>query len=124
MPRDEPLYLTDIIDFAEGISRMIGGRSRIELVTDEVSRRVAPQALIEIGEAAARLSGPFRARHPDVEWTDSIAFRNIAVHASFAGDREIVWITAIRNAPELSRLIKAILQREYPPPPPSDAPGS
>ncbi len=103
---------------------MIGGRSRVELATDEVLWRAAPQALIEIEEATARLSGPFRAWHPDVEWADIVAFRNIAVHASFAVDWEIVWITAIRNPPDLSRLIKAILQREYPPPPPSDAPGS
>jgi hypothetical protein len=37
-----------------------------------------------IGEAAARLPQAFREAHPQVEWRDIVAFRNIAVHAYFA----------------------------------------
>ena len=124
MPRSERLYLTDIIDSAEAITRMIGSRSRAEFLADEVLRRAVLQALIEIGEATSRLSGPFRARHPDIEWADIVAFRNFAVHAYFAVDWDIVWVTAVRNAPVVARLVTAILEDEYPSPPPSTDQGS
>ena len=124
MPRNERLYLKDIIDAAEAIERMIGGRSRAEFLADEVLRRAVLQALIEIGEAAARLSKPLRSRHPDVEWADIVAFRNIAVHAYFAVDWEIVWIAAIRNAPLVSQLVETIREVEYPSAPPGKEPGS
>ena len=65
-----------------------------------------------IGEAAARLSQIFREAHPQVEWRDIIAFRNIAVHAYFAVQWDIVWATAADDVPVLRRQILEILQAE------------
>ena len=65
-----------------------------------------------IGEAATRLSQAFREAHPQVEWRDIIAFRNIAVHAYFAVQWDIVWATATDDVPVLRRQVMEILQRE------------
>ncbi len=67
-----------------------------------------------IGEAAARLPQEFRDQHQQVEWRDIIAFRNIAVHAYFAMQWDIVWATANDDIPTLRRQVMDILQMEYP----------
>jgi uncharacterized protein with HEPN domain len=47
-----------------------------------------------------------------VEWHAIIAFRNIAVHAYFAVQWEIVWATTTDDVPVLRRQVIEILQRE------------
>ncbi len=96
-------------------------RSFADFSCDDILRRAVLQRLTEIGEAASRLSRELRARHPDVEWTDVVAFRNIAVHAYFAVSWKIVWVTATRNVPELAQRATAILAAEYPAAASSDA---
>jgi len=71
------------------------------------------QKLSIIGEAASRLPVEFRQRHPEIEWTDIIGFRNIVVHAYFAVDWSIVWVAATQEAPELRRMVADILSEEY-----------
>ena len=121
MPRSERLYLSDISEAAEAIQRYVAGRSFDEFVADDVLRRAVLQRLTEIGEASAHLSRDFRTRYPDIEWTDIVAFRNIAVHAYFAVNWQIVWVTATRDVPNLAKSIAEILNREYPPSPPAGA---
>lgn len=122
MPRSERLYLTDIVDAATEIARDVEDRTREEFLADRVLRRAVLQSLTVIGEAASRLSRPLRTRYPDIVWTDIVAFRNIAVHAYFAVDWDIVWSAASRNAPELGRRVAEILAQEYPAE--SDAPNA
>ena len=49
-----------------------------------------------------------------MEWRDIVAFRNIAVHAYFAVQWDIVWATSNDDVPVLRRQIMAILQAENP----------
>ena len=62
-----------------------------------------------IGEAAARLPADFRLLHPDVPWSDIIAFRNFAVHEYFAVSCDIVWATATGDVPHLRRYAVRLL---------------
>ncbi len=57
---------------------------------NELVQSAVLQKLAVIGEATAHLSAELRARHSEIEWTDIIAFRNIAIHAYFAVDWAIV----------------------------------
>jgi len=114
MPRTERLYLTDIVDAAAEIARDIADRSHEGFLADRVLQRAVLQSLTVIGEAASHLSRPLRARYPDIVWSDIVAFRNIAVHAYFAVDWDIVWEAASRNAPELRQRVAEILNLEYP----------
>jgi uncharacterized protein with HEPN domain len=79
--------------------------------------------LADIGEAAARLSLDFKNRHPETDWADIVAFRNIAVHAYFSVDWGTVWVAATEDAPSLRRQVTAILQAEFPDVPPSEQRG-
>jgi uncharacterized protein with HEPN domain len=97
---------------ADAIQRFIEGVSRKDLATDELRQSAVLQKLIMIGEAASRLSMELKERHPDVEWADIVAFRNIAVHEYFAVDWSIVWVTATQDAPILRERIVEILAKE------------
>jgi uncharacterized protein with HEPN domain len=111
--RDELLYLTDIIDASNAITRFLVGIDEGEWIDDEVRQSAVMHQLIIIGEAAARLSGEFRTAHPQVAWADIVGLRNLAVHAYFSVSWPIVWVTAVEDVPALRATIADILAREY-----------
>ena len=111
--RREELYISDIVEAADAIGRFMTGIERDVFMESELVRSAVLQKLSVIGEAAARLSGDFRNTHPEIEWRDIAAFRNIAIHAYFTVDWSIVWVAATQEAPDLRRKIAAILTREY-----------
>ena len=90
----------------------LDGMDASAFLASELHKAATLQKLTMIGEAAARLSHAFREAHPQVEWRDIIAFRNIAVHAYFAVQWDIVWATAAEDVPVLRRQILEILQAE------------
>ncbi len=108
--RHDRLYLTDMLQAAAAIGRFLEGVTEEAFLDDELRQSAVLQKLIMIGEAAARLSPEFKARHPEIEWRDIIAFRNIAVHAYFTVDWRIVWFTAQQDAPLLAAQIGAIMK--------------
>jgi uncharacterized protein with HEPN domain len=66
--------------------------------------------LVEIiGEAAAHISGPFRAEHPEIPWGPAIGMRNILVHLYFAVDLEVLWATVTEDLPALVSELRKIL---------------
>ncbi len=111
--RREELYLTDILEATDAIQRFIHGIEREDFFGDELHQSAVLQKLIVIGEAAARLPEEFIKRHPEVEWADIVAFRNIAVHEYFAVNWSIVWVAATQDAPALRQEVARILSEEY-----------
>jgi uncharacterized protein with HEPN domain len=112
--RREALYLADILEAADAVSRFVKDVEREDFFADEMRQSAVLQKLIIIGEAAARLPIDFRERHSEVEWVDIVGFRNIAVHEYFAISWSIVWITAVEDVPRMQRKIARILAEEYP----------
>lgn len=112
--RREDLYLYDIVEAADAIARFVARSSRSEFANDDLTSSAVLQKLSIIGEAAARLSEGFRASKANVPWREIIAFRNIAVHAYFAVDWEMVWRTATDDAPALREAVAEILKQEFP----------
>jgi uncharacterized protein with HEPN domain len=110
--RREHLYLQDIHEACDMIQVFLQGMDASAFLASELHKAATLQKLAVIGEAAARLSPAFRETHPQVEWRDIIAFRNIAVHAYFAVQWDIVWATATDDVPVLRRQVREILQME------------
>ncbi|HEY9422747.1 MAG TPA: HepT-like ribonuclease domain-containing protein, partial [Thermoanaerobaculia bacterium] len=71
------------------------------------------QKLTTIGEAASKLPASFYDLHPEIPWRDIVGFRNIAVHAYFAVEWPIVWVSATSEAPILRDEIAEILARDF-----------
>lgn len=110
--RSDRLYLEDIIAAADAIQRfLVDVASETAFRDDELRQSAVLQKLIVIGEAAARLSPEFRGQHSPIEWSDIIAFRNIAVHAYFSVDWSIVWVTVQDDVPELRVQMQTILDQ-------------
>ncbi len=84
--RPEQLYLLDIVEAAEKIQRFLSTCDQQIFLDNEILQSAILQKLMVIGEAASRLPRPFRERHPEVPWSDVVAFRNIAIHEYFAID--------------------------------------
>jgi uncharacterized protein with HEPN domain len=110
--RLEHLYLQDILDGCDMIQAFLEGMDAAAFLASELHKAAILQKLSVIGEAAARLPQKFRETHPQIEWRDIVAFRNIAVHAYFAVQWDIVWATAVDDVPVLRRQILEILQTE------------
>ncbi|MEA4907455.1 MAG: HepT-like ribonuclease domain-containing protein [Anaerolineaceae bacterium] len=81
--RSEKLYLLDIVEAAQAISRFCESVCEDEFLKDELRQSAVLQKLIIIGEAASHLAIEFRIKHGDIEWEDIVGFRNIAVHEYF-----------------------------------------
>jgi len=90
MSRNEQLYLQDILEACDAIQRFLRRTDNVAFMQDEMIQSAILQKLIVIGEAAARLPRSFVEQHPEIEWADIVAFRNIAVHEYFAVDWQIV----------------------------------
>jgi uncharacterized protein with HEPN domain len=111
--RREKLYLADMVEAADAIQRFIQGVEPEDFFEDELRHSAVLQKLIVIGEAAARLPLEFRERHPEVEWADIVAFRNIAVHEYFAVSWSIVWVAATEDTLSLRQEAVRILAEDY-----------
>ena len=111
--RPDKLYLIDIVEAVEAIAEFIADYEADEFYRDHKTQSAVLQKLIVIGEAAARLSEQFRTHHPEIEWRDIIAFRNILVHAYFSVQVEIVWETITRDVPELGRQVSRLLAQRF-----------
>jgi uncharacterized protein with HEPN domain len=65
-----------------------------------------------VGEAAKRLSGPFRARHPGVPWRLVAGMRDRLIHQYDAVDLDEVWATVRRDLPGLLRVLAPLIPPE------------
>jgi uncharacterized protein with HEPN domain len=113
MRRDEQ-RLSDILEALEAVSRFVHSKSEAEFLEDLMLRSAVAQQLTVVGEAVARISAELRPRYEYVPWADIIGFRNIVIHEYFGIDWPIVWETAIKQGPELSRQIAEIVRKEFP----------
>lgn len=113
MPREE-LYLQDIVESVGAIGRFLNNISKDDFLGSDLLQSAVLQKLSVIGEAASRISVELKNRYPETPWKQIVGFRNIAVHAYFSVDWEIVWVAATKNAPALREQILQILQNDFP----------
>jgi uncharacterized protein with HEPN domain len=91
MPPDDALFIGHMLDMARTAQGLIVGATRDQLDSDVKLQLALVRALQVIGEAAWRISAPFKQQHPTVPWIQIAAFRHRAVHDYFAIDYDIVW---------------------------------
>lgn len=111
--RDERLYLQDIIEAVESIERFLSNIKEKDFTSNELIQSAVLYKLSIIGEASNRISAELKSRYPEVEWKEIIGFRNFAIHAYFAVNQPIVWITATEDTVILKQQIELILKNEF-----------
>jgi len=116
MPRDpqrELLYLADIVESARTVARWLAERGA-QWDDDEILRNAVLRQLSVVGEAASCLSDDVRRRLPGIPWREIRGFRNIAVHAYFSLDWDVVHEVATVNLPDMAPKVLALLWVEAP----------
>jgi uncharacterized protein with HEPN domain len=108
LARDPNVYLEDIL---AGIARIEvytkGGRARFlasEMMQDAVIRQLSV-----IGEAAAKLPGALRTRHPLIPWKEMVGMRNILIHDYSAVNIRRIWETVRNDLPGLREAVREML---------------
>jgi uncharacterized protein with HEPN domain len=108
------LLLLDIISAADAVRGFLSGITRESFLDDDKLQSSVLLKLILIGEAARSLPDELKSRHPEIEWSDIIGFRNVLVHEYFAIRWPIIWDTANDEVPALRRRVAHIITQDYP----------
>lgn len=111
MDRDTP-HLIDIAESARLVSAYLEGVSKDDFIRNVQLQDSVIRRLEIIGEAAGRVSVPFRQRHQAIPWSRMIGMRNRVIHAYDAIDLDIVWTTAQERIPELLALIEPLVPQD------------
>ena len=88
---DDLMFVGHMVDMAKRAQRLIAGRTRPDLETNDEFQLALVRALQVIGEAAWRISSTFQQAHPNLPWQQIAGFRHRVVHDYFAIDYDIVW---------------------------------
>jgi uncharacterized protein with HEPN domain len=107
--RPDSLFLQDIVEAADAIVEHIAGRDEAVVSADRTTRAAILHELAVIGEAAARVSGELRGRHPEIPWAEVVGFRNVVIHEYFGLSWPIIWTTATVDVPPLRTQVIEIL---------------
>lgn len=86
-------WLEDIVRSAELIEKFLNGKSKADVLQDQLLQAAVLHHLTIIGEAAARLSPAIKGRASSVPWQDIAGTRNHLVHGYFAVNWDLIWDT-------------------------------
>lgn len=109
--RRDRLFLSDVIEACNKISRYIEGKSFAEFASDEVLFDATIRNLQNIGEAVRCIPEETRNLSPDVEWKRIVGLRHLLVHQYFGVDPEIVWDLSVNYCPPLQVAVQSILDQ-------------
>ena len=91
MQKDDLVYAGHMLDMAEKALRLVQGKSRSDYEQDEALSLALTHLLQVIGEAARKVSAPFREQHPDIPWAAIVGLRHRVVHDYLHVDLDMVW---------------------------------
>ena len=111
MPAADQLCVRHMCDAARQLAVYVEGHTRCDLDHLPLLRDGIIRQLGIIGEAASHLSRQFRERYPGIPWSDVVGMRQRLIHGYFNVNLDLVWETAVRDAPELLRLLSPLLSQ-------------
>lgn len=109
MPKDDTVYLREILDCLALIEEYVAGVSYETFLRERMRRDAVIKQIENVGEAARKLSKDFRKQHFEVPWVQIIAMRHVATHEYSSLDWKVVWDTATLDIAPLKEAIQKIL---------------
>ena len=107
--RDYRLFIEDILESMSMIGEYIEDMDYHHFLVDRKTIDAVIRNLEIIGEAARNIPEEIRNVYPAVPWKKMIGLRNIAIHAYFGIDLEIVWRIVSTNIPDAKTEITKLL---------------
>ncbi len=105
-------FLRHIEHECEFILRVSKGKTRNEIIEDELLNKGIVRGLEIIGEATKKLDDDFKLQHPYIEWKKIARTRDLMIHHYFGIDYNIVWDIITDKIPPLLQYIKEIIAKE------------
>ena len=112
MPKDEFVYVGHMLDKAHEALSLVRGKTRQDYDCDSALRLALTHLIQVIGEAARRVSVPFREIHPQIPWEAIVGMRSKIVHDYMNVDEDIVWDSVAHELPPLIDELKKIVPPE------------
>lgn len=81
------------------------------LRTNRVELDALAYRLGHVGEGVKKLSDDLKFRHPEIDWTAILGFRNIMFHEYLGIEEEKIWATATNSLPVLMAVLQLELSR-------------
>jgi uncharacterized protein with HEPN domain len=102
-------YLWDMLEAAKTAGQLSSGMDFTQYSNDRRTQLAVERSLEVIGEAAGRLSAPFRNAHPEIPWRQIIGQRNVLIHEYGEIKQERIWKVVRENIPQLIELLKPLV---------------
>ena len=113
LDRDK-VHLWDMLKAAQGVVVSLQQFSLAQYGDDENLRLATERRIEIIGEAARRISAPFKEAHPEIPWRPIIDQRNMLIHAYDEIENERIWGLAQQEIPRLVEQLKELIPDEDP----------
>ena len=103
------VFIQDVLDSIERINGYTSGiANERDLKDDRKTYDAVIQNFTVIGEAVKNIYEEVRENHPNVEWREIMAMRNLLVHEYWGINEGVVWDAIKKNLPELKEIITNI----------------
>jgi uncharacterized protein len=104
----DAFYLRRMVEHAAQVIQ-IGEHDHEVFVASDERQLALIMTLVLIGEAANHVSPAVQQQHPEIEWSDIVAFRNLAVHEYWRLNLDDVWKTIEYDIPKLQKQLEVFV---------------
>jgi uncharacterized protein with HEPN domain len=109
VPKDDSVYLWDMLTAARAVMAFTRGRTLAEYEADLLLRSAVERQIEIIGEAARRVSKDFQEAHPEIQWRPIQAQRHVLAHDYGEIKHDRIWRVAETHVPELIVLLEPLV---------------
>lgn len=107
--KDDKLYLIHIQECLERVEEYTA-KGKDFFFEDHKTQDAVLRNLQIVAESTQRLSPDLKTAHPDIDWPDISAFRNVLAHNYLGINLTRVWEIIENHLPQLQKKMEAILK--------------